>query len=120
MSITQSNLTPSPESSERNERLRQIDSCAWAVFFMWVGVVMLAGVPWAWFLVGVGVLILGAQMMRRMWNLNVEAFGVAVGLIIFAGGVWDLLSLPWPLMPIILILLGAYLLWKALSPTPAQ
>ncbi len=120
MSITQSNLAPSSQSPDRNQSVRQIDSAAWAVFFMWVGVVMLAGVPWGWFLVGVGILFLGAQMMRRMWNLKVEAFGVAVGLIILAGGVWELLSMPWPFMPIILILLGAYLFWKALSPTPAQ
>ena len=115
MANMQTPLAQSQEPSNRDEGLRQVDSAAWAVLFIWVGVVMLAGLPWAWFLVGVGVLILGAQALRWQRNLKVETFGVVVGLIILAAGIWDLLSLPWPLMPIILILLGGYLLWKALS-----
>lgn len=113
-------LSQSRDRSDQDKGLRQIDSAAWAVFFIWVGVVMLAGLPWDWFLVGVGVLILGAQILRRQWNLKIDTFGVVIGLIFLAAGIWDLLSMPWPLMPIILIAVGAYLLWKTLSPTTAQ
>lgn len=108
---------PGPaESSDQHGRSRQIDSAAWAIFFIWVGVVMLTGLPWAWFVVGVGILMLGAQIARQQRGLNIERFGVVVGLIILAAGVWDLLALPWPPMPIALIVLGAYLLWKTFSP----
>jgi hypothetical protein len=120
MANTQSSLAQSPEPTNLDERVRQLDSAAWAVFFIWVGIVMLAGLPWDWFLVGVGVLILGAQVLRRQWNLKIETFSVVIGLIFLAAGAWDLLSMPLPLMPIILIALGAYLLWKTLSPTPAH
>ena len=120
MANAQSSLAHPSEPSNLDERVRQIDSAAWAVFFIWVGVVMLVGLPWDWFLVGVGVLILGAQALRRQSNLKVETFGVVIGLIILAAGVWDLLSLPMPLMPIILIALGAYLLWKTLLPPTAS
>ncbi len=116
MAIMQSPLAGSPEPSDQHERSRQIDSGAWAVFFIWVGIAMVAEVPWSWFLVGVGVLILGAQIVRRQSNLKVDRFFVVVGLIILAAGVWDLLALPWPLMPLILIALGGYLLWKTLLP----
>ncbi len=71
------------------------------------------------FLVGVGVVILGG-FLRRQWNLRIDSFGVVIGLIFLAAGIWDLLPLPWPRMFIILIALGAYLLWKTLSPTMAQ
>ncbi|WP_375157147.1 hypothetical protein [Bradyrhizobium sp. RDT46] len=114
MSITQSPLTDSSRPSGQDERARQIDSAAWAVFFIWVGVVMLASMPWAWFLVGVGVLITGVQIVRRQQGLKIEMFGVIVGLIMLAAGVWDLVALSLPLMPIILIVLGGYLLWKTL------
>lgn len=120
MASMQSSLSQPNDASDRDGRFRQIDSATWAVFFIWVGVVMLGGLPWDWFLVGVGILILGAQMLRRQWNLKIDTFGVVIGLIILAAGMWDLLSLPLPLMPIILIALGAYLLWKTLSPTNAQ
>ena len=115
MANTQSSLIPSQDSSDPRDISRQIDSGAWAVFFIWLGIVMLAGLSWAWFLIGVGVLILGGQLIRRQRNLNVETFGVVVGLIILAAGIWDLLALPLPLMPIILIALGGYLLWKILT-----
>ncbi len=79
------------------------------LFFIWVGVVMLTGLPWTWFL-------MGAQSARWQRGLNIETIGVFVGLIVLAAAIWDLLALPWPLMPIALIMLGAYLLWKTLSP----
>ena len=115
MSTTQSPLIDSPNPSNR-DHARQIDSAMWAVFFIWVGVVMLAGLPWAWFLVGVGGLFVGAQIVRQQRGLKVELFGVIVGLIMLAAGAWDLFALPLPLMPIILIVLGGYLLWKTVSP----
>lgn len=114
MADTQSSLVASHDLPDPH---RQIDLAAWAVFFIWLDVVMLAGLPWAWFLVGVGVLILGAQMMRQQRNLKVDRFGVVIGFIILAAGMWDLLALPLPLMPIILIVLGGYLLWKTFSKT---
>jgi hypothetical protein len=80
---------------------------------------MLTGVPWAWFLIGVGVVMLGAQLVRWMSGLKIEAFGTSVGFIVLAAGVWELLSLSWTLMPIVMIMLGIYLLWKAFSPTSA-
>jgi len=46
-------------------------------------------------------------------SLKVDGFGVACGVIFLAGGVWELLALQWPLAPILLILLGGYLLRKA-------
>ncbi len=117
MADTQASLVPSHETPDPH---RQIDSAAWAVFFIWLGVVMLAGLAWDWFLVGVGILILGAQMVRQQRSLKIDRFGMAIGFIILAAGTWDLLALPLPLMPIILIVLGGYLLWKTLSKTESS
>jgi hypothetical protein len=44
-----------------------------------------------------------------------EAFWIACGTVFLAGGVWTLLDLPWPIAPILLILLGAGLLGKAIA-----
>ncbi len=99
--------------SEPNERGRQIDSVAWAVFFIWVGVAMLAEIPWGWFLIGVAALILAAECARWLMNMRVEGFWVACGLVFLAGGLWNVLELPWPLAPILLILFGVAMLGKA-------
>ncbi len=48
----------------------KIGSVAWAVFFIWAGVALLANVPWGWFLLGVGIVTLTAQIAR--WLLNMK------------------------------------------------
>ncbi len=101
-------------SGAENERARQIGSVAWAVFFIWVGIAVLANVPWGWFLLGVGILVLLSQFARWQMTLDVERFWVACGAVFLAGGVWTLLELPWPLVPILIILLGVGLLGKTL------
>lgn len=102
-------------STETSARARQIDSVAWALFFIWVGVAMLEQVPWGWFLLGVGVLTLAAQFARWQADVKIEGFWVACGTVFLAGGVWTLLDLPWPLVPVLLILLGVALLGKAIG-----
>ncbi len=99
--------------SEPNERGRQIDSVAWAVFFIWVGVAMLAEIPWGWFLIGVAALILAAGLARWQTGGTIDRFWVACGLMFLAGGLWNVLALPWPLAPILLILFGVAMLGKA-------
>ena len=117
MDTTQSPLTQFQSPSDRNDpRARQIDSAAWAVLFIWIGVALLAHVPWGWFLIGVGVLVVGAQAARRQASLKVETFAIVIGVIFLVGGVWELLALQWPLIPILLILLGVYLLQRVVRP----
>ncbi len=99
--------------SEPNERARQIDAVAWALFFIWVGVGMLAQIPWGWFLVGIAILILGAEFARWQFSGTMEGFWIACGLVFLAGGLWNVLDLPWPLAPILLILFGVAMLAKA-------
>ncbi len=102
-------------STQESERARQIGSVAWAVFFIWVGIDLLAKLPWGWFLLGVGILVLVTQLVRRQMDLDVEGFWVACGAVFLVGGLWTLLELPWPLVPILLILLGVALLGKTVA-----
>ena len=107
------NLQPSlGEKSFETERARQLDSGVWAVFFIWIGVGMLAAVPWGWFLVGVGALIGVGQLARRQIGLPVDGFWIACAVVILGAGFWDAFRLPWPLAPIFLIALGLWLLAK--------
>ncbi len=96
------------------ESARKLDSIAWAVFFIWIGIAMLAEIPWGWFLVGVGVLILATQLARRQMSMRIEGFWVVCGAVLLLAGLWSVLTLPWPLAPILLILLGVALLGRAL------
>jgi hypothetical protein len=99
-------------TSARPGIIRGNGAVAWATFFLWIGIVMLANVSWGWFLLGVGILTLAIQSARWQMNMKIEGFWVACGAVFLAGGLWTLLNLPWPFVPILLILLGVALLGK--------
>ncbi len=96
------------------EKSEKISSVAWAVFFIWAGIAMLSNLPWGWFLLGVGILTLTAQFARWLMDVKIEGFWVACGGVFLIGGLWTLLELPWPLAPILVILLGLAWLGRAI------
>ena len=102
-------------STEKSELARQLDSTARAIFVIWIGIAMLLAIPWGWFLVGLGILILAAQLARSQMNIKIEGFWGAWGALFLVGGLWTVLNITsWPLTPIVLILLGVVLLGKAI------
>jgi len=102
-------------SAEKSELTRHLDSIGWAAFFIWIGIAMLLAIPWGWFLVGLGILILAAQLARLQVNIKIEGFWVTWGAVFLIGGLWTVLNLAsWPLAPIVLILLGVVQLAKAI------
>jgi hypothetical protein len=66
-------------STEKSELTRHLDSIGWAAFFIWIGIAMLLAIPWGWFLVGLGILILAAQLARLQMNIKIEGFWVTWG-----------------------------------------
>ena len=107
------NTQPALAKGSPTEKSEKISSVGWAIFFIWVGIAILANLPWGWFLLGVGILVLAAQIARWLMDMKIEGFWVACGTVFLAGGLWTLLDLPWPLAPILIILLGVVLLGKA-------
>ncbi len=105
----------SGRSPQQTDQARQLDAIGWAVFFIWIGLAMLAGLLWGWFLLGTGILILAVQIGRWLTGVEIEKSWIACGAVLLAGGVWQLVDMPWPLAPLLLILLGVILLSKAVS-----
>lgn len=103
------------KTAERHELSAKLDSVGWALFFIWVGIAFLADVGWGWGLLGISVIILGEAAVRRYLAMNIEGFWVVCGLMFLAGGLWELFTVPWPLVPILLILCGLAVLWGAVS-----
>ena len=66
----------------------------------------------AW-LVGAGLIVLGLNAARRIRGLKTSGFGIIVGLLAFAAGIGRIIGRDLPLMPILLIILGAGLAIKA-------
>src|SRR5689334_22379409 len=100
-------MTSTQPTTENSEK---IGSVSWAVFFIWIGIVLLTNLRWGSFLLGVGIIIVATQFARWLMGMKLEGFWIACGAVFLVGGLWTLLDLPWPLAPILLILLGVMLL----------
>ncbi len=89
---------------------KKLDAVGWGLFFVWVGIAFVAHVGWGAGLLGVGIITLGGQAMRKYFALRVEVFWVMVGFFFLLGGVWDLFDVRLDLMPILCIVAGVALL----------
>ena len=87
-----------------------IDSIGWAVFFIWTGVALLAGLTMTWFLIGTAMIILGVQAMLHFKGEHVDVFVAAVGFVLLGGAIADGYGSPWYLIPVFLIVIGLAML----------
>jgi hypothetical protein len=88
---------------------KRLDEIAWALILIMTGALWLA--PKAMFpegswLVGVGLIVLGLNAIRRLRALEMSGFGLAAGLVALAAGVGRILGQELPLIPVLLITLG--------------
>ena len=93
---------------------RRLHATAWGLFFVWIGVAVLANLGWSWTLVGLGLIMLGEQMARTRFDLKINGLWTACGAIFLIGGLWEVFRFDWPLAPLLLILVGLGILWNAL------
>jgi hypothetical protein len=100
--------TQEGKAAPRSEVRQRIEAAAWAAFFIWIGSAILANVGWGWFLAGLGAIVLAAQAALQVVGEKVEAAWLS----------WELLSLKWPLAPLLMILLGIGILWQAFFARP--
>jgi len=91
----------------------RLDALGWGLFFVWVGVALMAKFGWGLGLLGVGVITLVGQVARKHFGLAVERFWIVVGVFLVLGGVWDVVGLQFSLVPVILIAAGMTLLFSA-------
>ncbi len=98
----------------------RLNVAGWGLFFLWIGIVLLAKLSWGIGLLGVGIFILGGQVARKFMALRFETFWAVVGALFVIGGVWELLSLRVSLIPVFCILAGVMLLLSALVGKPGN
>jgi len=51
--------------ANRRGLTKKLEAAGWGLFFIWIGIALLADVGWGVGLLGVGIIILGAQVSRR-------------------------------------------------------
>jgi hypothetical protein len=98
------------ETNEKSKMAKKLDAAGWALFFIWIGIAFLAKFDTNISLLGVGVIILGIQVVRKYFNLEMEGFWIVIGLLFAAGGIWGLINVQISLGPIVLIITGVVIL----------
>ncbi len=88
----------------------KLPALGWSLFFIWIGVALLLKFDAGVGLLGVGVITLAVQVVRKYLNLKLEGFWVIIGLLFAVGGIWELFKPNLPLVPILLIAAGSALL----------
>jgi hypothetical protein len=94
-------------------RVKQLDSVATAVFFIWIGLAVLVQIGWPWSLFGVGLILIGHQAALWRMGEKMNGFRLVCGAVFLFSAVWGLLGMTWPLVPVLLILIGIGSLWNA-------
>ena len=89
---------------------KNLEAVGWALFFIWIGIAILADFGFAIGLFGVGIITLGSQTARKYFNFKVEGFWVIAGLLFVLGGIWELLKIEFDLLTILIIVAGLVIL----------
>ncbi len=89
---------------------RSVDSIGWALFFMWVGMALLAGFSWSVSLIGTAAIILAVQGTLFVRRERLDVFMAAVGVVLLIGAVSDIYGSVWSLFPALLVVIGIVML----------
>ena len=103
---------------------RNFEVIAWGALFIWWGITaLIPSLPKGIGTIGIGLILVGANVARRMNNVPISRFSTTVGILAIVWGALELvgvfLTLPFelPVFAILLIVLGVIVLWPALMGT---
>ena len=98
------------QGSKLHEKLEKVDAVGWGLFLVWIGIAFLLDVGKGIGLLGISIIILGVQFVRKNMGLQFEGFWVIVGVGAFVAAVSELSNLEIPIGPIVIILIGVGIL----------
>ncbi len=103
------------EQSPNHALNKRLEDISWGAFLVLLGGLWLVPDRWvpegAW-LIGAGIIMLGLNLMRQLNGIRMSGFTLFLGAIALFSGIADILHVDLPLMPILLILIGANILLK--------
>jgi hypothetical protein len=105
-------LVIEPERATLNKRLETV---AWGAFLIMLGGFMFVPeeiIRGGWWSIGVGLIFLGLNAARYFSGLRMSGFTTFLGIVSVIGGVLDLVGLEGVNGAVLIIVLGAYLLFK--------
>ncbi len=110
------------DRSQQSTLDHQFERVSWALFLIMIGgLAFVPGVPGGTWLIGTGLIMLGLNAARYMNNIRLSKVTIVVGILALVFGVAELVGTPLPVFPLLLILIGATILWRtAFEREPAR
>jgi hypothetical protein len=92
----------------------QLERVGWALFLIMIGgLMLLPGVPSGTWLIGTGLIMLGLNAARRRNGTRMSPFTVVLGIAAVALGAAAVVGIELPVVPLLLLVIGASILWRA-------
>jgi len=110
--VKQPAVVQNPEKAALNKRL---ESIGWGLFLIMLGGFALVPdetVPKGLWSIGVGVIMLGLNVTRYFYKIKMSGFTTVLGILALLGGIAELIGMTSLEGGLLLIILGAYLLFK--------
>ncbi len=95
---------------------QRIESVGWALFLIWSGALLIAPdalVPDGSWLIGTGLIIIVSMGIRYLLGIRVDGFWTVLGFLALGYGISEFFSLNLPVFPVLLIIVGAVIVYKA-------
>jgi hypothetical protein len=99
---------------DKRELDHQFERISWALFLIMLGGLgLVPGVPSGTWLIGTGLIMLGLNIVRYLNDIPVSRFTILLGFAAMAFGLVRLVGADLPVLPILLILIGASIIWRS-------
>ncbi len=88
---------------------QKLEIIAWGVFLIMIGGMALAPnnlVPAGSWLIGTGVILLGINLNRFIQRIETSPFTIFLGILSLTSGINEYLNVTFPVLPILIILIG--------------
>ena len=106
--------------SEHEVLEKRVDAGGWGLLFIWVGVALATSMSWGLALVGVGLVMLGVQIARKLTGFAPDRFSLTLGGLLVVGGIWESVNASVALVPLLCIAAGVALLVSAVAGRPRR
>ncbi len=97
---------------------KPLEEVAWGLLLVFTGVVWIVPgipLPFGTWLVGVGAILVGANIVRYWVDTRFDTFGLVLGIVALAAGVEEFLALDVSVIGLALLAFGAVLLLRPLT-----
>lgn len=92
---------------------QKLDAIGWGLFFIWIGVALFLQFQLQTSLVGIGVIILCMQIVRKYFKFKFEPFYLIVGICLVIFNLVKISHINIPIIPIALIIIGGFFIFSS-------